>query len=35
MPAMAGMRFNSDLKLVYDRLDAKGTHAKIAITAIM
>jgi len=35
MPAMAAMRFNPDLKRVYDRLNAKGKHAKIAITAIM
>ena len=35
MPAMAAMRFNPDLKRVYDKLNAKGKHAKIAITAIM
>ncbi|MFW7270004.1 IS110 family transposase [Gluconacetobacter sp. Hr-1-5] len=35
MPAMAAMRFNPDLKRVYDRLNTKGKHAKIAITAIM
>lgn len=35
MPAMEGMRFNPDLKRVYDKLNAKGNHAKIAITAIM
>ncbi|PYD49385.1 hypothetical protein CFR79_15040, partial [Komagataeibacter saccharivorans] len=29
MPAMAAMRFNPDLKRVYDRLNAKGKHAKI------
>lgn len=35
MPALVAMRFNPDLKQVYDRLIAKGKHAKIAITAIM
>ncbi|MFT8679586.1 hypothetical protein [Gluconacetobacter sp.] len=35
MPAIVAMRFNPDLKCVYDRLIAKGKHAKIAITAIM
>ncbi|WP_201770111.1 transposase [Kozakia baliensis] len=35
MPAMMAMRFNPDLKRVYDRLIEKGKHAKIAITAIM
>jgi len=35
MPAIVAMRFNPDLKRVYDRLIAKGKHAKIAITAIM
>ena len=35
MPAIVAMRFNPDLKRVYDRLTAKGKHAKIAITAIM
>ncbi|MGV4856955.1 transposase [Acetobacter senegalensis] len=35
MPVMAAMRFNPDLKRVYGRLNAKGKHAKIAITAIM
>lgn len=35
MPAIVAMRFNPDLRRVYDRLIAKGKHAKIAITAIM
>ncbi|GCE90380.1 transposase [Komagataeibacter diospyri] len=35
MPAIVAMRFNPDLKRVYDRLIARGKHAKIAITAIM
>jgi len=35
MPALVAMRFNPDLKRVYDRLIAKGKHAKIAITAMM
>ncbi|AOX18600.1 IS110 family RNA-guided transposase [Kozakia baliensis] len=35
MPALVAMRFNQDLKRVYDRLIAKGKHAKVAITAIM
>ncbi|WP_408887038.1 transposase [Komagataeibacter sucrofermentans] len=35
MPAIVAMRFNPDLKRVYDRLIAKGKYAKIAITAIM
>jgi len=35
MLALVAMRFNPDLKQVYDRLIAKGKHAKIAITAIM
>jgi len=35
MPAIVAMRFNPDLKRVYDRLIAKGKHAKIGITAIM
>lgn len=35
MPALVAMRFNPDLKQVYDRLIAKEKHAKIAITAIM
>jgi len=32
MPALVAMRFNPDLKRVYDRLATKGKHAKIAIT---
>nr|WP_269448814.1 transposase [Komagataeibacter medellinensis] len=35
MPAIVAMRFNPELKRVYDRLIAKGKHARIAITAIM
>jgi len=35
MPALVAMRFNPDLRRVYDRLVAKGKYAKIAITAIM
>ncbi|AOX20071.1 hypothetical protein A0U90_06920 [Kozakia baliensis] len=35
MPAIVAMRFNPDVKRVYDRLIAKGKHAKIATTAIM
>ncbi|BCK75828.1 transposase [Acetobacter aceti NRIC 0242] len=35
MPALVAMRFNPDLKRVYDRLTASGKHAKIAITAVM
>lgn len=35
MPAIVAMRFNPDLKRVYDRLIARGKHAKLAITAIM
>ena len=35
MPALVAMRFNLDLKQVYDRLIVKGKHGKIAITAIM
>jgi len=35
MPAIVAMRFNPDLKRVYDCLIVKGKHAKIAITAIM
>jgi len=35
MPALVAMRFNPDLKRIYDRLIAKGKHAKVAITAIM
>ncbi|MFW7267700.1 IS110 family transposase [Gluconacetobacter sp. Hr-1-5] len=35
MPAIVAMRFNPDLKRVYDRLTTTGKHAKVAITAIM
>jgi transposase len=35
MPAIVAMRFNPDLKRVYDRLIAQRKHTKIAITAIM
>lgn len=35
MPALVAMRFNPDLKRVYDRLVDSGKHAKIAITAVM
>ncbi|GCE89034.1 hypothetical protein MSKU15_0635 [Komagataeibacter diospyri] len=35
MPTIVAMRFNTDLKRVYDRLIAKGKHAEVAITAIM
>jgi len=34
MPALVALRFNPDLKRVYDRLIAKGKYAKVAITAI-
>lgn len=35
MPALVAMRFNRDLKAVYDRLIAKGKPAKLALVAIM
>jgi len=35
MPALVATRFNPDLKRVYDRLIDNGTHAKLAITAVM
>jgi transposase len=35
MPALVATRFNPDLKRFYDRLVAKGKHAKLAITAVM
>ncbi|WP_408871891.1 IS110 family RNA-guided transposase [Gluconacetobacter aggeris] len=35
MPAIVAMRFNPDLKRVYDRLTTMGKHAKVAITAVM
>lgn len=35
MPALVAMRFNPDLKRVYDRLTNSGKHAKIAIIAVM
>lgn len=35
MPALVALRFNPDLKAVYDRLRAAGKPAKLAITAVM
>lgn len=35
MPALVAMRFNPDLKRLYDRLIGNGKHAKVAITAVM
>jgi transposase len=35
MPALVAMRFNPDLRRVYDRLVASGKHAKVAIVAVM
>ena len=35
MPALVAMRFNPDLKRVYNRLVDSGKHAKLAITAVM
>jgi len=35
MPALVAMRFNPDLKRVYDRLIKKGKPGKVALTAIM
>jgi transposase len=35
MPALVAMRFNADLKTVYDRLIAAGKARKVAIVAIM
>ena len=35
MPAIVAMRFNPDLKAVYDKLRSAGKPAKVAITALM
>ena len=35
MPALVAMRFNPDLKRLYNRLVDSGKHAKLAITAVM
>jgi len=35
MPALVAMRFNADLKAVYDRLTEAGKPAKVAIVAVM
>jgi transposase len=35
MPAIVAMRFNPDLKAVYDKLRNAGKPAKVAITALM
>ena len=35
MPALVAMRFNPDIKRVYERLVARGKHAKVAIVAAM
>jgi hypothetical protein len=35
MPALVAMRFNADLKAVYDRLTEAGQPAKVAIVAVM
>ena len=33
MPALVAMRFNPDLKAIYDKLRAAGKPAKVALTA--
>jgi transposase len=35
MPVLVAMRFNPNLKRVYNRLIDQGKHAKLAITTIM
>ena len=35
MPALVAMRFNPDLKAIYDKLRAAGKPAKVALTALM
>lgn len=35
MPALVAIRFNPDLKRIYDRLISNGKPAKVAITAVM
>lgn len=35
MPALVAMRFNPDLKAIYDKLRSAGKPAKVAITALM
>jgi len=35
MPALVAMRFNSDMKTIYQRLTEAGKPAKVALTAIM
>ena len=35
MPALSAIRFNPDLKTLYDRLRAKGKPAKVALVAVM
>ena len=35
LPALSAVRFNPDLKAVYDRLRAKGKPAKVALVAVM
>jgi transposase len=35
MPALVAMRFNADLKAVYDRLTESGKPTKVAIVAVM
>ena len=35
MPALVAMRFNPDLKAIYDNLRAAGKPAKVALTALM
>ena len=35
MPALVAVRFNPDMKRVYERLRAAGKPAKVAITAVM
>ena len=34
MPALVAMRFNPDLKAIYDKLRAAGKPAKVALTAL-
>ena len=35
MPALVAMRFNPDLKAIYDKLRNAGKPAKVALTALM